>query len=69
MANSVIINVSNQTGAVTQAGFGLTLVFDATKDVAYQEVSDTSEITGFVSTDTAYKMANVVLAQTQKLRK
>lgn len=69
MNESVKVTVFNQTGAVTQAGFGLALIFDPAKDVAYQEVTSTSEIVGFVSGDLAYKQAATLLSQTPRVEK
>lgn len=69
MVQEVTVNVYDQTGAVSQKGFGLPLVFTPTKDVDYQEVTDTSEITGLVAGDLAYEKANVLLSQEPKVEK
>jgi hypothetical protein len=61
----VEVIILDQTGAVTQKGFGLILVFDPTQDIPYTEISETSEIPSPLdSTDVAYKMIERILGQT-----
>jgi len=44
MMADVEVVISDQTKAISQAGFGLPLVFDPTSNVAYTEVTATNEI-------------------------
>lgn len=60
----VEVVISDQTTPISQAGFGLPLVFDPNKNVAYTELSATAEIpTPLISTDLAYKMISRILEQ------
>lgn len=65
----VVVNIIDKTAPVAQAGFGLILIFDPTKDSDYQEVTKTAEISDFVAGDLTYEMANKVLSQTPTVEK
>lgn len=65
----VTVNIIDETAPVTQAGFGLILVFDPTINSDYQEITETAEISDFVAGDLAYEMVNEVLSQTPSVDK
>jgi hypothetical protein len=69
MPQEVVINIQDQTGAIQQKGFGLPLVFDPKTDASYEEVTDTSEISGWTDGDLAYEQANIILSQEPKVEK
>lgn len=60
----VEVVISDQTAPISQAGFGLPLVFDPNKDINYTEVLGTAYIPSpLASTDPAYKMIARMLEQ------
>jgi hypothetical protein len=69
MGREVVVNIQDLTGAVSQQGFGLPLVFDPNNDINYQEVTDTSQIVGLSAGDLTYEIANQALSQDPKPEK
>jgi len=62
--SDVEVVISDQTQPLSRAGFGLPLVFDPTTDVAYAEVTETSEIpSALAAGDPAYEMIATALSQ------
>ncbi|WP_018250319.1 DUF3383 family protein [Orenia marismortui] len=69
MPQEVKVNIYDKTGAIAQNGFGLPLIFDPNNNLVYQEVTDTSQISGVVAGDLAYDQANIILSQEPKPEK
>lgn len=67
MGDPVVVNVYDQTGGVSQKGFGIGLVFDPNVTNPLEIVSDTGEIKNWDSGDLAYKKVNAMLSQQPKV--
>lgn len=64
MIKDFIVNISRQTTAVQQAGFGLVLVFDSTQEVPYAEYTSIADVAeDYAVTDTSYKIAAKLFSQ------
>lgn len=59
----VEVTLLDETGAVSQAGFGMPLVFDPMSDIEYQEVESAGDITGATSGDMVYEMVQTAFSQ------
>ncbi|WP_408956230.1 DUF3383 family protein [Natroniella sp. ANB-PHB2] len=54
--SDITVNLIDKTGAVSQAGFGLILVFDPSQDQEYKEVEGTDDLENYSSDDLLYKI-------------
>ena len=52
--SDITVNLIDKTGAVSQAGFGLILVFDPTQDQEYIEVEEPAGLENYTAGDLAY---------------
>lgn len=66
MANIVEINISDQTKPLTEVGMNKILVLTKSADIEYKEVNDTSGVTELKTTDTGYKLLELILAQAKQ---
>ena len=66
MTEPVVVNVYDQTGAVSQKGFGVAMIFDPSNTNPLEEVTSTDEISNWTSGDLAYEKANAILSQEPK---
>ncbi|WP_425447741.1 DUF3383 family protein [Dethiothermospora halolimnae] len=66
----VVVNISRETQALTQKGFGLPLILATNVDHEYKEYLDLQSVSDDFKEDTeAYKMANRIFAQTPRPEK
>lgn len=66
MANIVDIIIQDQTKPLTEVGMNKILVLTKSADIDYKEVNDTSGVTELQTSDTGYKMLELVLAQAKQ---
>lgn len=63
MSDVVKVTIFDQTSPISQAGFGLPLVFVDDAEVEYQEVSEAADITGLSAGDMGYEMVSQIFSQ------
>ena len=66
----VVVNITRETAAVTQAGFGLPLIISTERNVAYEEFADIASVSElYADAPKANKMAQRVFGQSPTLPK